>query len=140
VHGRDTGFVHDCVKFHRLINRLLFVHITRHRTSVKVEDFHRAIAIPATTKSPAATGPMFLVAPPVKPADPADPVFMGATGAIGDPVAAVPKGELALALEPGVPVAIGAVPVANPVDPATTVDLEKGFSNRTKAQTTRQTT
>jgi len=64
----------------------------------------------------------------VKPADPADPVFDGATGTIGDPVAT--------ALEPdptpepvatpeliAVPVAMGAVPVANPVEPATPVEL-----------------
>ena len=79
---------------------------------------------------------MFFVAAPVKPAAPADPVFDGATGEIGDPVAAVPKPELApepeAAIEPfpalkapKVPVASGAVPVANPVDPAITVELEQ---------------
>ena len=75
---------------------------------------------------------MFFVAAPVKPAAPADPVFDGATGAIGDPVAAAPEPEPApepeAALEPcpaldapEVPVASGAVPVANPVDPETPV-------------------
>lgn len=68
----------------------------RHGTSVKVQCIHRATAIPATARSPAATEPMFFVAAPVKPEDPADPVFEGATGAIGDPVAAAPKPELPL--------------------------------------------
>lgn len=69
----------------------------------------------------------------MKPADPADPVFDGATGTIGDPVAT--------ALEPdptpepvatpeliAVPVAMGAVPVANPVEPATPVELGERIS------------
>ena len=52
-----------------------------------------------------------------------DPVLDGATGTMGEPVAA------ALGLTPelpegaAVPVAPGAVPVAKPVEPATAVDL-----------------
>lgn len=115
------------------------IHVVGDGTNVKCQDIHRATAIPATAKSPAATEPMFFVAAPVKPADPIDPVFEGATGTIGDPVAAAPepvpapkpepKPELELTLAPGVPVAIGAVPVANPVDPATTVELGEVSTN-----------
>lgn len=101
------------------------------RNKGKGQSIHRATAIPATAKSPAATEPMLVVAAPVKPADPADFAFEGATGAIGDPVAAAPKPalapepepKLALAFEPEVAVAIGAVPFANPVDPAAMVEL-----------------
>jgi len=108
----------------------------------KGQGIHRATAIPATAKSPAATEPILVVAAPVKPADPADLVFEGATGAIGDPVAAAPKPKLtpepepkpALVLEPEVAVAIGAVPVANPVDPAAMVELERSISGTTKAK------
>ena len=99
---------------------------------------YRAIAIPATARSPAATEPIFFVAAPVKPAAPADPVFDGATGAMGDPVAAAPDPEPAPEpdaapeglpapepeLDPEVPVGKGAVPVAKPVEPGTTVELD----------------
>lgn len=89
---------------------------------------HRAKAMPATAKSPAATEPTFFVAAPAKVDDVGDPapVFDGATGAIGDPVAEE------LAPEPvatPVPVATGAVPVANPVEPATPVELEQYISH-----------
>jgi len=78
---------------------------------------------------------MFLVAAPVKvePAAPA-PVFEGATGTMGEPVAAGPESEPAppaAAPEPeaaAVPVARGAVPVANPVDPATAMELKTRMS------------
>jgi hypothetical protein len=91
---------------------------------------HRAAAIPATARRPAATEPMFFVAAPVKvePGAPA-PVFDGATGTMGDPVAAGPDPEPAppaAAPEPeaaAVPVATGAVPVANPDEPAIAVEL-----------------
>ena len=85
---------------------------------------HRANAIPATASKPAATDPTFLVAAPVKPEPDGfveDPVVDGATGAIGEPVAAAelePEPMLA-----AVPVATGAVPVAKPVEPATAVEL-----------------
>lgn len=97
------------------------VHIDRHMV-------HKATAIPATAIRPAATEPKFFVAAPVKPAEPADPVFDGVAGAMGDPVAAAPEPDPAPATPepvaaPDVPVAIGAVPVANPVDPATPVEL-----------------
>ena len=91
----------------------------------KMEDqaVHSATAIAATPKSPAATEPMFFVAAPVKPEDVGDPapVFVGTTGAIGDPVAAEPDAA-------PVPVATGAVPVANPVVPATAVELSERIS------------
>ena len=88
--------------------------------------------MPATAKSPAATEPMFFVAAPVKPAAPADPVFDGATGAIGEPVAAAPEPApepkaapeaFAAPDAPDVPVGAGAVPVAKPVEPAMAVEL-----------------
>lgn len=100
----------------------------QHPTNFKDQAIQRATAIPATARSPAATDPMFFVAAPVKPAAPADPVFDGTTGAIGDPVAPAPEPEPKPEAAPDaadVPVAIGAVPVANPVDPATPVELEK---------------
>lgn len=132
VHEKSSSLVHYGAcwvtarfesKFHGLIPWIEIICAMRHRTSVKRQEIHRATAIPATASSPAATEPMLFVAAPVKPGDPADPVFEGATSAIGDPVAVAPKPELALTLEPQVPVAIGAVPVANPVDTATTVEL-----------------
>ena len=96
---------------------------------------YNATAIPATARSPAATEPIFFVAAPVKPAAPADPVFDGATGAIGEPVAAAPDPEPAPEpeaapepepeLDPEVPVGKAAVPVANPVEPGTTVELDE---------------
>ena len=81
---------------------------------------YSATAIAATPKSPAATEPMFFVAAPVNAVDDGDPapVFVGATGAIGDPVTAEPVAA-------PVPVAIGAVPVTNPVVPATAVELNE---------------
>ena len=81
---------------------------------------HSATAIAATPKSPAATEPMFFVAAPVNAVDDGDPapVFVGTTGAIGEPVTAEP-------FPAPVPVAIGAVPVANPVVPATAVELSE---------------
>jgi len=110
---------------------------------MKGSDIYRATAIPATARSPAATEPIFFVAAPVKPADPADPVLEGATGVIGEPVAATPAPEPApepdperepeLALAPEVPIGIGAVTVANPVDPATTVELSRSVSKLRKA-------
>ena len=123
---------------HRLILRMSFIHVMQHRTSIKRIPIYSATAIPATARSPAATEPIFFVAAPVKPAAPADPVFDGATGAIGDPVAAAPEPEPEPepapeaapepfpAIEaPEVPVAARAVPVANPVDPAIPVELAK---------------
>ena len=93
--------------------------------SPKMEDqsVHSATAIAATPKSPAATEPMFFVAAPAKAEDDGNPapVFVGTTGAIGDPVAAEPVAA-------PVPVAIGAVPVMNPVVPATAVELNERIS------------
>ena len=109
---------------------------------------YRATAIPATARRPAATEPMFFVAAPVNPAAPADPVFDPETGAIGDPVAAAPDPEPApepVAADPEpapepepptapeVPVATGAVPVANPVEPATPVELSRCERHRYEA-------
>lgn len=117
--------------------QMAFVHIMRHR-SKEDQSIHRAIAIPATAKRPAATEPIFFVAAPVKPAEPTDPVPDGPTGVMGDPVAPAPEPEpdpeAAPAPEPepapdppttapDVPVAMGAVPVAKPVEPATPVEL-----------------
>lgn len=90
---------------------------------------HRAIAIPATARSPAATEPAFFVAAPVK-LDP-DPVFDGETGVIGEPEAPPKPGpkpgpEPELEPEPAAPVAKGPdapVPVADPVAPATPLVL-----------------
>ena len=91
------------------------------------------MATPATTSSPAATEPTFLVAAPVKLGP--DPVFDGETGVIGDPEAApdpepepgpAPDPELVLEPEPAAPVAKGPdapVPVASPVAPATPLVL-----------------
>ena len=95
----------------------------------ETQRFHSATAIPATARSPAATEPKFFVAAPVNPAAPAEPVFDGETGVMGDPVADAPESEPAPeeATEPaeasGVPRAIGLVPVAKPVDPTTPVEL-----------------
>ena len=90
---------------------------------IKYQSVHSATAIAATPKSPAATEPMFFVAAPAKAEDDGDPapVFVGATGAIGDPVAPAPVAA-------PVPVAIGAVPVMNPVVPATAVELDERVS------------
>lgn len=91
------------------------------------------MATPATTSSPTATEPTFLVAAPVKLGP--DPVFDGETGVIGDPEAAPdpepepgpdPDPELVLEPEPAGPVAKGPdapVPVASPVAPATPLVL-----------------
>ena len=92
---------------------------------------HRAKAIPATAKSPAATEPTFFVAAPAKVVDVGEPapVLDGATGTIGDPVA--PELEPEPEPEPvgaAVPVAIGAVPVANPVEPDMAVELGRRIS------------
>ena len=91
----------------------------------KMEDqaVHSATAIAATPKRPAATEPMFFVAAPVNAVDDGDPapVFVGTTGAIGEPVAAEPDAA-------PVPVATGAVPVMNPVVPATAVELSERIS------------
>ena len=93
--------------------------------SPKIEDqsVHSATAIAATPKSPAATEPIFFVAAPAKAEDDGDPapVFVGETGAIGDPVAPAPVAA-------PVPVAIGAVPVMKPVVPATAVELGERIS------------
>ena len=100
------------------------------------------MAIPATTRSPAATEPTFFVAAPVK-LDP-DPVFDGETGVIGEPEAEPepepdpePDPELELEPEPALPVAKGPdapVPVANPVAPATPLVLSIGVSRRADSQ------
>lgn len=91
------------------------------------------MATPATTSSPTATEPTFLVAAPVKLGP--DPVFDGETGVIGDPEAAPdpepkpgpdPDPKLVLEPEPATPVAKGPdapVPVASPVAPATPLVL-----------------
>lgn len=90
----------------------------QHWPKMKDQAVYSATAIAATANSPAATEPTFFVAAPVNAVDDGDPapVFVGATGAIGDPVRAEPVAA-------PVPVAIGAVPVANPVVPATAVEL-----------------
>ena len=90
---------------------------------IEGQSVHRATAIAATPKSPAATEPMFFVAAPVKAEDDGDPepVFVEETGAIGDPVAPAPFAA-------PVPVATGAVPVMKPVVPATAVELDERFS------------
>lgn len=74
-------------------------------------------------RAAAANDPTVLLAPPVNGAlPPALPVPMGADGLIGEPVA--PGPDPAPPDEP-VPVGLGApVPVANPVDPATTDELD----------------
>jgi len=82
---------------------------------------HRAMAMAATARRPAATDPTFRVAAPLKldvDGLVLEPVPDGETGAIGEPVAAEPEEPEAPAAAP-VPVAAGAVPVANPVEPAT---------------------
>ena len=113
----------------------------QHWPRIVGQTFHSATAIATTPKSPAATEPMFFVAAPAKVEDVGDPapVFVGATGAIGDPVAAAP-----VAAPVPVPVAIGAVPVTNPVVPATAAELIERisvlgieFSNRAKYLTLR---
>ena len=53
-----------------------------------------------------------------------DPVADGATGTIGEPVAAGPEPEPDLPVGAAVPVTTGAVPVAKPVEPARTEELE----------------
>lgn len=103
---------------------------------------HRAMAIPATARSPAATEPTFFVAAPVK----LDPVFDGETGVIGDPEAAPepepelepepePEPELDPELEPEAeaPVEKGPdapVPLACPVALATPLVLSIRVSRR----------
>lgn len=96
---------------------------------------HRAMAIPATARSPAATEPTFFVAAPVKLSP--DPVFDGATGVIGEPEATPdpepepeaepdPEPEPELEPEPTAPVTKGPdapVPVAYPVAPTTALVL-----------------
>ena len=82
----------------------------------------------ATARRPAATEPTFLVAAPLKVDTDGlvlEPVLDGATGAIGEPVAAVPEPEPVpmAAPEAAVPVATATVPVASPVEPATADDL-----------------
>lgn len=79
-------------------------------------------------RAAAANDPTVLLALPVNGAlPPALPVPMGADGLIGEPVApgpdpAPPDGE-------PVPVGLGAaVPVANPVEPATTDELQSAVS------------
>ena len=99
---------------------------------------HRAMAIPATARSPTATEPTFFVAAPVK-LDP-DPVFDGATGVIGEPEAAPdpePDPEPELEPEPAVPVAKGPdapVPVAYPVALTTPLVLQMSQSKRHTGQ------
>ena len=97
---------------------------------------HRAMAIPATARSPAATEPTFFVAAPVKLA--LDPVLDGETGVIGDPEAVPepePEPDPELAPEAEAPVAKGPdapVPVANPVAPATPLVLSIRVSRRAR--------
>ena len=105
---------------------------------------HRAMAIPATARSPAATEPTFFVAAPVKLA--LDPVLDGETGVIGDPEAVPepepepepepdPDPDPELAPEAEAPVAKGPdapVPVANPVAPATPLVLSIRVSRRAR--------
>ena len=101
----------------------LFIHNMQYSPKMEDQSVHSATAIAATPKSPAATEPRFFVAAPVNAEEDGDPapVFVGATGAIGDPVAPAPEAA-------PVPVAIGAVPVINPVVPATAVELDKRVS------------
>ena len=101
----------------------LFIHNMQYSPKMEDQSVHSATAIAATPKSPAATEPMFFVAAPAKAEDDGDPapVFVGATGAIGDPVAPAPDAA-------PVPVGIGAVPVMNPVVPATAVELDERIS------------
>ena len=95
---------------------------------------HRAIAIPATARSPTATEPTFFVAAPVNLGP--DPVFDGETGVIGEPEATPdpePEPEAEPEPEPPAPVAKGPdapVPVANPVAPATLLVLSTRVSRR----------
>lgn len=101
---------------------------------------HKAMAIPATARSPAATEPTFFVAAPVK-LD-LDPVFDGETGVIGDPEAVPepepepePDPDPELAPEAEAPVAKGPdapVPVAKPVAPATPLVLSIRVSRRAR--------
>ena len=97
-----------------------------------VYDDHRARATPATARRPAATDPTFLVAAPVNLALDGLVAVPVAAGAMGEPVAAGEEapgapGDPGLPGEAGeVPVATGAVPVANPVEPATADELRTG--------------
>ena len=90
------------------------------------------MAIPATASSAAATEPTFLLPAPVKPdavAELDEPVFVGTTGVIGEPVA--PEPEPKPDPEPKapdadgaeVPVALGAVPVRKPEEPTADAEL-----------------
>ena len=112
--------------------RLGSIHDTRPVAITISEVVHRAMAIPATANSPAATEPTFLDAAPVKFGP--DPVFDGATGVIGEPEATPdpdPDPEPELEPDPATPVAMGpdeAVPVTNPVAPATPLVLPRGVN------------
>lgn len=109
------------------------VYEMRLRMHMDHQPLHRARATPATARRPAATEPTFLVAAPVKPAGELDPVFDGPTGTIGEPVEPAPPTPEPEPGDPGdpgkpapvVPVAMGAVPTAKPVDPGTTVELQR---------------
>ena len=114
--------------------RLGSIHDTRPEAITISEVVHRAMAIPATASSPAATEPTFLDAAPVKLGP--DPVFDGATGVIGEPEATPepepdPDPGPELEPDPAKPVAMGpdeAVPVTNPVEPATPLVLQRGVN------------
>ena len=90
--------------------------------------------MPATASSAAATEPTFLLPAPVKPdavAEPDEPVFVGTTGVIGEPVAPEPEPEPKPDPDPEapdaegaeVPVAMGAVPVRKPEEPTADAEL-----------------
>ena len=123
---------------HKKMPRLGSIHDTRPVAITISEVVYRAMAIPATASSPAATEPTFLDAAPVKLGP--DPVFDGATGVIGEPEATPdpepdpdpdPDPEPELEPDPATPVAMGpdeAVPVTNPVAPATPLVLPRGVS------------
>ena len=103
----------------------------QHWPNMEDQAIHNATAIAATPRSPAATEPKFFVAAPAKVEDDGDPapVFDGATGAMGDPVTPAPD-----APAPDVPVAIGVVPVTNPVVPGKAVELNRRFSMMVRSQ------
>lgn len=90
--------------------------------------------MPATASSAAATEPTFLLPAPVKPdtvAELDEPVFVGTTGVIGEPVAPdpepepdpVPDADPPDADGAEVPVALGAVPVRKPEEPTADAEL-----------------
>lgn len=133
--------MHEC--YAKAMPRIGSIHDTRHGPIMKCQATHRAMAIPATARSPAATEPTFFVAAPVKLVP--DPVFDGETGVIGEPEAAPdpepttpepdpePDPELELDPEPAAPVAKepdALVPVASPVAPATPLVLSMEVSRR----------